>query len=193
MFDIFGKETVKSFDIIVLENRAPVAKKAFDNMVFEKSGQSVTLRVSDYFEDPDGDVLSFEVTHTNPKVAHLNPLGDEFTLTTLGFGMDEITVKALDARKAETVLTFKVSVRDPKAGADIYPSQVKDYLTVGGGAEAETSIKIVSSTGAVVYESVEMTSIFEPAKVDMRNFAPGVYTVTVTVNGVETTRTIVKL
>lgn len=191
--DIFGMETIKTFDITVLENRAPVAKKEFDNMVFEKSGQSVTLRVSDYFEDPDGDVLSFEVTHTNPKVAHLNPLGDEFTLTTLGFGIDEITVKALDARKAETALTFKVSVRDPKAGADIYPSQVKDYLTVGGGAEAETSIKIVSSTGAVVYESVEMTSIFEPAKVDMRNFAPGVYTVTVTVNGVETTRTIVKL
>lgn len=191
--DVFGKETVKTFEITVLENRAPVSKKEFSNMVFEKAGQSVTLNISDYFEDPDGDVLTFEVSHTNAKVAHLNPLGDEFTLTTLGYGLDEITVTASDARKAQTTLSFKVSVRDPKAEADIYPSQVTDILSVNGGDVAQTSIKIYSSTGGLVYESVLTTSVFEPATIDMSDLAPGVYVVKVNINGVETERRVVKL
>ena len=191
--DVYGQETIKSFDIMVLENRAPAVIKEFDNMVFEKSGEVVTLNVTDYFEDPDGDLLSFEVSHTNPKVAHLNPFGDQFVLTTLGYGLDEIIVKATDSRKAEAKLSFKVSVRDPKSGADIYPSQVIDFLTIGGGSEAQAKVTIMSSMGVVVYESSVKTSLFEPAKVDMTVFAPGIYIVKVELNGVQTERTVVKL
>ncbi len=191
--DVFGMETIKTFEIKVLENRAPISKKDFSNMVFNRAGQSVTLNISDYFEDPDGDLLSFEVTHTNAKVAHLNPLGNEFTLTTLGYGLDEITVTASDARKAQTSLSFKVSVRDPKADADVYPSQVTDVLRINGGDEAQTSIIIYSSSGVLVYENVLTTSVFEPAVIDMSGLAPGVYVVKINIDGKETERRVVKL
>ncbi len=191
--DVYGASTKEEYTITVLENRAPEALKEFDNLIFEKIGQKVTFNVADYFADPDGDDLTFLVEHTNAKVAHVNPLGSEITLTTLSYGKDVITIKAQDPRKAETSLSFQVSVRDPKAGADIYPTQVTDVLKVSGGAEAETIIKIYSSTGALVYDATVSTSAFNPAQIDMTGFAPGVYKVKVTINGIETTRSIVKL
>lgn len=191
--DAFGASTKQDFILTILENAAPELLKDFENQVFEKKGESVTFKVSDFFRDPDADVLSFSVTHTNPKVAHLIALGDEFTLTTIGFGLDEITVKANDAKGASASTTFKVSVRDPESEADIYPTQVKDVLYVSGGAEAQTEIAIYSSVGAKVYESVQTTSMFEPAVIDCKSYAPGIYTVKVKMSGIQTQRTIVKL
>ncbi len=191
--DVYGAATNVEYTVTVLENRAPEALKDFDNLIFEKIGQKVTFNVADYFTDPDGDALTFVVEHTNSKVAHVNPLGSEITLTTLGYGNDVITIKAQDPRKAEISRSFKVSVRDPKAGADIYPTQVTDVLKISGGLEAETLIKIYSSTGALVYNTSVSTSAFNPAQIDMSGFAPGVYTVKVTINGIETVRSIVKL
>ncbi len=191
--DSYGLSTTREFAVKVLENHAPQVVKEFENLIFEKKAQTVTFNISDYFVDPDGDALTFQVTHTNSKVAHLNPLGEEITLTTLSYGNDVITVKALDARKAEAELTFQVSVRDPKSGADVYPTQVTDVLKVSGGVESDTHVLIYSSTGTLVYDQTLTSSAFKPAEIDMSGFAPGIYTVKVTINGIETVKTVVKL
>lgn len=191
--DSYSASCEASFQLTILENSSPMLLKEFDNLVFEQKGLSTTFTVSEFFQDPDGDVLSFDVTHTNPKVAHLIALGDEFTLTTLGFGLDEIKVTARDAKNATASATFKVSVRDPKSEADIYPSQLKDKLYISGGAEAQTQIEIYSSSGALVYGLSQTTSMFEPAVIDCSHYAPGIYKVIVTIDGKQTVRTVVKL
>ena len=191
--DAYGASTTREFAIKVKENHAPQVVKEFENLIFEKKAQSQTFNISDYFIDPDGDALTFQVTHTNSKVAHLNPLGDEIVLTTLSYGNDVVTVKALDPKKSEAELTFQISVRDPKAGADVYPTQVTDVLKVSGGLESDTHVLIYSSTGTLVYDQTLTSSAFAPAEIDMSGFAPGIYTVKVTINGIETVKTVVKL
>ncbi len=191
--DTYGASTTREFAIKVKENHAPQVVKEFENLIFEKKAQSQTFNISDYFVDPDGDALTFQVTHTNSKVAHLNPLGDEIVLTTLSYGNDIVTVKALDPRKAEAELTFQISVRDPKAGADVYPTQVTDVLKVSGGVESDTHVQIWASTGTLVFDQTLTSSAFKPAEIDMSGFAPGIYKVKVTINGIETVKTVVKL
>lgn len=191
--DAYGASSSNKFTLTVLENRAPVALKEFEDQFFDATGRSVTFNVSEYFSDPDGDELSFSAEHTNSKIAHLNSTPDVFSLTSLNYGKDIITITARDAKGAEASLVLRVSVRDSKAEADVYPTQVTDVLKVSGGEQASTLIRIYSSTGALVYEQTVQTSVFNPASVDMSGFAPGVYTVKVTIDGVETVKTIVKL
>ena len=191
--DSYDASTVKKFVVTVLENRPPVSLKQFDNLIFDKRGVSQSFKVGDFFEDPDGDVLTYTVSHSNSKVAHLSILGDELTVTAMSYGLDEITVKASDAKGAATEFTFKVAVIDSKADASIYPTQVTDVLLVSGGIEADAEIYVYSSTGALVFHDTVKSSVFDAAKVDMRNCAPGVYTVKVIINGKETTKTVVKL
>jgi hypothetical protein len=58
---------------------------------------------------------------------------------------------------------------------------------------AETNIKIYSSTGQLVHEETSQVSGVEPATIDMRDCAPGVYSVAVTFGGKEYKQNIVKL
>ena len=191
--DAYDAETTTMFEVEILENHAPRLLKDIDDMLFEGKGESVSLMVAEYFEDPDGDDITFTVSHTNPRVVHVNPLGDKLQFTAYGFGLDELTLRAADPRGDYVQASFRVYVRNAESGASVYPSQVVDKLYVSAGVEAETQIEIYSSTGALVYSSTTTCSIFEPAEVDMSGFAPGIYTVKVVCNGDESKRTIVKL
>lgn len=191
--DSYGKTTTKIVNFEILPNHAPVVKKNLDDLLLEKVGKTVMIDINDYLYDEDGDAITFEVEHTNSKILHINPLGNLLYMTTLGYGLDEVVIHAYDIKRAEGTFSFKVSVRNPDSDADIYPSQVSDYLKIGGGSEAETIVRIYSSTGQLVYETTTVSSAFNPAVIDLRGLAPGVYRVVVIIGGHETVRTIVKL
>ncbi len=191
--DGYGASTTRVISFEVLPNHAPVAKKPMENLLFDKVGQTITLNIDDYIYDEDGDALSFETEHTNPKVLHINPAGNKLSLTSLSYGMDDVTIHAYDVKKAEAVFTFSVKVREADAEADVYPSQVTDVLNISGGQEAQTYICIYNSTGQLVYEDTVVTDAFNPARIDVSGLAPGVYTVKVTIDGKQTIRTVVKL
>ena len=59
--------------------------------------------------------------------------------------------------------------------------------------EMPTHIRVLSSTGKVVYDQTSDVSAFEPARIDMTANAPGQYKVTVEFGGQVFNRTIVKL
>ena len=191
--DSYGLAVSKVIEFEVLPNHAPVLKKPIENLLFERVGQTVTLDIDEYFYDKDGDVLSFDTEHSNPKVLHINPSGSKLSLTSLSYGMDDVTIYAYDVKKEEVEFTFSVKVRSADSEADIYPSQVTDVLKISGGAQAQTYISIYNSTGQLVYEETVVTDAFNPAKIDMSGLAPGVYTVKVTIDGKQTVRTVVKL
>lgn len=191
--DSYGAAASKVITFEVLPNHAPVAKKPMDNLLFDRVGQTLTLNIDEYVYDEDGDALTFVTEHTNSKVLHINPTGNILSLTSLSYGMDDVTIHAYDVKKAEAVFTFSVKVREPDAEADVYPSQVTDVLNISGGEQAQTEICIYNSTGQLVYEDTVVTDAFNPARIDVSGLAPGVYTVKVTIDGKQTVRTVVKL
>ncbi|MBQ8071499.1 MAG: hypothetical protein IJ202_11690, partial [Bacteroidales bacterium] len=89
--------------------------------------------------------------------------------------------------------SFKILVREPGIEMQAYPTTVTSTLHIGTGETLQsTSIKIVSQTGGVFYEGTEECSAFEPAEIDMKDAAPGKYTVIVTFGGKEYRQNIVK-
>lgn len=187
------KTTAKTVSYEILANHAPQIIKALPGILMTRKGETIELDMSEYILDEDGETLEYTVTHTNSKIGNVNPSGNILTLTSLNFGIDEISIVATDCRGEQCQLDFRLVVRDPSAEADIYPSMVKDYLTISAGEDTGTLIRIYSASGQLVYEDTSVVGAFNPARIDMSGFAPGTYRVKVTIKGKTTERTVVKL
>ena len=75
----------------------------------------------------------------------------------------------------------------------VYPTTVTTTLYISTGESLqETSIKIASQTGGIFYDGSVQCSAFEPAQIDMKNAAPGKYSVIVSFGGKEYTQSVVK-
>lgn len=188
-----SKSTVRTVRYKILPNHAPEVLKPCEGVLFTELGKTVSLNLDEYFTDPDGEPLSYAFSHTNPKVANANRTGLMLSVTSLNYGIDQVTVTAKDAKGETCDMTFSVIVRKPDAPADVYPTNVTDTLTVGGGVAQMAQIMIFSSSGQKVFETSVEISAFKPAKIDMSAFPPGVYRVRVIIGEQVTDSTIVKL
>lgn len=185
--------TVYTLKYQILPNRAPQTLKSLDGFLFEDQLESRFFDITEYIQDPDGEPLKYSFEHSNAKVSDVNVSGGMVTVTSLQYGTDNVVITASDRKGASCTLAFSVAVCRKDAGADIYPSQVTDYLYIGGGVPQDAGVRLFSSSGAVVYDGMMKISAFEPAKIDMRGFAPGVYKVKVTAGGKLAERTIVRI
>lgn len=191
--DAYGLETVHEVNFEILENHAPVIVKDIDDMFFDMMGQKLTLDMSEYLDDPDGEQLKFEISMSNKAILHINPSENMLHATTLMYGSTDVTIVASDSRGLTCTLTFKVVVKDPKKPLEVYPNPVVDWLNISTLEVVPTHIKIVSSTGKVVYDQTQDVGAVEPAKIDMSTCAPGVYSLFVEFSGEDYKKTIVKL
>lgn len=184
---------VKVVNYEILPNHAPQIIKALPGVLMEKRGQSMSLDMSEYIYDEDGETLTYTVTHTNSKIGNVNPSGNILTLTSLNFGIDEVSIVATDCRGETCRLDFKFVVREPESAADVYPSTVTNNLTVSTGEDATTLIRIWSASGQLVYEEEKLVGAFNPAVIDMSFLSPGIYKVVVKTASTTTERTVVKI
>lgn len=191
--DSYGKTLDYAVAYEIYPNHAPEIVKDVADMMFQMAGQKLTLDMSEYLHDPDGEQLKFDISVADPTVLHINPNGNMLHATTLAYGTTDVTIVASDSRNLTCTLTFRVVVRDPSVSVTMYPNPVKDYLNISTLDVAQTNIRIVSATGQTVYDETGDVSAFYPAKIDMKSCAPGVYNVTVSFGGDTYQRTIVKL
>jgi hypothetical protein len=170
-----------------------VIVKEIDDMLFEMEGQKFSLDMSEYLSDPDGEQLKFTINITDRTVLHIAPKENILNATTLSYGVTDVSIVASDSRGLKCTLEFKVLIKDFSKPVEIFPNPVKDFMTISTMEGDQTNVKIVSSTGKVVYDITDEISAFYPANIDMRGCAPGVYKVTVAFGGNTYNRTIVKL
>lgn len=191
--DKYGATTVKKLTYTVLENNPPQMVKKVEDMFFTKLGSEFTLDMPEYFEDPDGESLKFETSMSNSSVAYLTTSADKMIGTILRYGATTVTIKALDAKKASAEVTFNILAREPSVEYVAYPNPVKDVLRLATGKDLEkVDIKLVSQSGAVVFDESMDASAFEPAVIDMSGMAPGRYQATFRFGGKEYKENIVK-
>lgn len=191
--DEFGLSTTLPVTYVIKENSAPVKIKDIENILLTAKGQEFIVDMSEYVTDPDKELLKYDITISNPTVAHITSKNNQLIGTSLGYGLVDVNVKAKDARGESVSFDFKVQVKDPSKPLSVYPNPVTDYVNIGTLDMAETNIRIYSSTGKLVHEETSQVSGMEPARIDMRECAPGTYSLQVTFGGKEYKQNIVKL
>lgn len=183
----------KSVSYTILPNHAPAVIKEIDNMLYSSETGNFQLDMSKYIQDPDGESLTFKVSYSNNLVVHLNAQDNTLYGTVLMYGFSTVTITGYDAKNASASTSFKFLARDPGVTVQAGPNPVINNLYVRTGSELENAqIKIISATGATIFNKTMQASAFEPANINMGNCAPGRYTLKVSYGNVYKSMVIVK-
>ena len=191
--DKYGLVNAYRIPYTIKENQAPVNKADIEDMVFEEAGDRVSIEMDDFIYDPDEEQLTYEIKLSQLGIIHLNQVDNVLNLTTMDYGVVDVTISGTDARGLSATQSFKVMVRKKDADPDVYPTMVDDNLYISDGIAKEISVVLANSNGAVLVEKTETASAFDPIIIDMSAYAPGRYGVKVVSDGKTVTRTIVKL
>lgn len=180
------------FTVSIEPNQAPVLLRPFEGLAADRLGKAVSLDLGNHFFDSDGGTMTYTFDKTSLGTLEVNE--NRLVFTPSAFGTDEIEISASDSFGATVSGNLQLLVRDGASRTiDLYPNPVLDYLHVRASASFKAEIVIRSVNGAVIHESVTNVSPFAPGSVDMRSIPAGVYSVTVKANGIDETRTIVKI
>ena len=175
------------------DNHAPVIKKQPDGIILYGPGTGSNLSVVDIFQDPDGDPMTITSTAVNQNIATVSMQGTSIRIRANKGGLTQICVVVDDGEKS-TTCTIPVLVKaDASNPAEISPSPITINLVISTEEEAETYVRIINSTGKVVYETTQVFSGFNPLTIDTTGLAPGRYSVTISYSGKTYTKTIVKI
>lgn len=191
--DQYGLSESKEVTFTIIDNIAPVVKNGIDNQIFTKPGESKYFVISDLFYDEDGEPLSIDVKVSDKTAVHAINDGDNLVVTSLTYGVSEVIITATDARAESISISFGALTRDASVEVSVYPNPVIDYLYVSTGMEEmDTPITVYNSSGKAVFSQTLKTSAFSPAKIDVKDLAPGTYALVFTYSGKQYKNTVVK-
>ena len=112
-------------------NRAPVAVGMIPDQTLTEGGNATTIDVSDNFEDPDGDDLTFRASSSRTSVVRVGVSGSEVILTPEDEGRATVTVTATDPDGRSGTQRFAVTVEPGMTGDDC---AIEDLGTLRGTA-----------------------------------------------------------
>ena len=194
--DIYGLATTATYKYEVLPNHKPVVAKPFDNLIFNsKAAEVKELIATEFFSDEDGEELAYSFEFSQPDVANMTYSGGKFQITSMNYGVSDITVTGTDVRGETVSQALKVLVRSDSKVLSLYPNPVLDKMNIRVGSDvAQLALKMISATGSTAFEA-EYTNVspFAPAVADLSALVPGSYTAVVVMDGVEYKQQIVKL
>lgn len=93
-------------------NRAPTAQTSIPAQTVQ-AGETVTLDLSSYFSDPDGDGLTYSAASSDTGVASASVSGSMLAIAGLAQGTAQVTVTATDPAGLTATQTFTVSSVPP--------------------------------------------------------------------------------
>ena len=178
------------FEYEILKNNPPVVKKPFEDVFFSLAGEQKNIDIEEYINDPDGEVLNYEISTSAEGVVHIHTSQNKLNLTALEeYGVATISISATDSGGEKAEGRFNVLIRPAGVQMQAYPNPVPPgatHLKVATGATpSESHITLTRDTGAKVYDVVTTCSAFAPHEIEVIDFAPGRYVLKVEFDGQE--------
>ena len=180
----------------ILPNQLPViTAKVLENLYFDKIGDSKTLNLSEYFEDPDGETLRYAVKNSSPSLIRAVIQGEQLVVNALKSGKVTLELTAYDYFGESVSRSFFVMARDGSQEVDLYPNPVVNQLNIRMGQEVDgnVEVKVYNTSGGLVIEQLVAVHPFEPGVLNMSQLSGGSYLIILKYEGREIKRSIVKL
>lgn len=195
VLDIFNSEGSVEIPFEVYKNNPPQVVKEFTK-IFAPIGQDISLDLTQYFKEPDGHTIKYEISSDNRSTvnATLSETTLKITPSTLGSGI--ITINASDIHGAKTTVRFDVQVVKNELVYIAYPIPVEsDFFVRLNDKITNSTVKILTTTGSVVYEKNYTTNTPEERllKLDLSKVSGGTYVLSVEANGENYKKSFIKL
>jgi len=155
----------------ILENFPVKLKKQIQDMMMD-AGSNLAIDLGEYFEDPDGDPVIYEVSSSSPELTTVLG-GSVLNISCKSFCISTLTVSASDGDTKASSSIFKLRVQDDPSGICINSSVVSDKLLISCAEAGEAKVTIYSSTGRKLYSKNIYQTPFGPAEVSLASVAPG--------------------
>ena len=173
---------------VTVPNRAPGAVGTIPGLTLTV-GDTESVDVSSYFNDPDGDALSYAATSSDTEVATASVSGSTVTVTGVAKGAATVTVTASDAGGLAAQQGFEVTVPN---GAPEAVGTIPDLTLSAGDTEGVDVSSYFSdpdgdalSYGAASSDAEVATVSVSGSTVTVTGVAEGTATVTVTASDPE--------
>ena len=127
-------------------NRAPVAAGVIPPQTMIM-GESASVNVSSYFNDPDGDVLTYAATTSSAAVAGVSVSGSTVTIAGVAPGTATVTVTARDPGGLEATLGVGVTVEAANQAPVILSQIPPQTATVGDTLALDASVAFSDPDG----------------------------------------------
>ena len=93
-------------------NDAPAAVGTIPDQALDEGGEAMTVELGPYFDDADGDPLSYRAVSSDTAVVTVSASGETLTLTPVEYGEATVRVTAEDPDGRTAAQTFAVDVSD---------------------------------------------------------------------------------
>ena len=111
----------QDISVSVTSNSAPVRTATIPTQTVSLSGSAVTVDLGSYFNDPDGNPLTYTATSSNISKATTSVSGATLTITGVASGWTTITVNATDTNNAGAQQSFSVNVVSNRSPISVGP------------------------------------------------------------------------
>ncbi len=184
--DPAGLTAAQSAEVTVeAANRAPEAVGAIPTRTIS-AGHAVTVDVSAFFTDPDGDELNYEAESSADSVITVGVSGSSLTITALAAGTATVTVTATDPGGLSATqsggLTVEAANRAPQPVGALPPQRI----TAGQAVDLDVSIFFTDPDGDELTYGVESSDagvvsvVLSGSTLTLTAAAAGTATVTLT-------------
>lgn len=182
------------FSYTIIDYITPEIIKAIPDFTLKGCGQTVSLKIDEYFSCNSNPDVS--VTGTKP-IFSSSVSGNEIRITAAKLGETQVTVTILDKYGDDRSLTFTLTVIDSGRKVDIYPTVFSDSFTVRVNSEQTQKIQLmlISQSGTILVNRNCSSGIDSPVVVTPpKSCSPGTYTVKLIFeDGTTFSQTVVKI
>jgi len=184
---------VDAYGAFSLGNTPPVKSQDIGDVLLYIGGENKVFDLNKYFEDADGDAMTFALTSDPENFSASFSSSGLMTLAGTQTGLESASVRATDTEGAYAEQTFRVLVKDPNNPVDLDTDVVSGSVSIGTEEEAETTVIVTNASGKKVLEETATASGFDPMTLDLSKLAPGRYGLAVSYNGKTYYKQIVKI
>lgn len=178
-------ETLVTVPYEVKSNEAPRVLQKPKPLYLRGNGSTVALSLDDYFEDPEGDQLTYTVKSFSPQLLEIDLKGAELKLTALLNGNAHIEVTATDPQGAYVRMPLSLSIVPDELVYKVYPIPCYDHFNIELSEVVNFArVRFETPTGYVVYRKA--VTVRESGdrllRVDTTDLPIGRYTLVVEAN-----------